>query len=85
MTGQPAPVPKKKSGTPVGRWGFWALLFGVLYWVLPQFGLQHLLFSWLGDLAEPVAILFCVLGVALIVLSFARRAPGGGGAPPTGH
>lgn len=57
----------------MARWGFWVLLFGVLYFVLPYFGMQHVLFAFLGEAATAVAVGFCVVGAGLIVAGLVRR------------
>ena len=49
------------------RLGFWLALFGALAFLLPQFGVQHVVFVWLGDAATPVAVASIVLGAALFV------------------
>lgn len=70
-----------RRGTPLWRWGVWIVLFGALYWVLPQFGFSHLAFFWLGDAAEPAAIGMLVVGGAMIVAGIVAGSRGGGGAP----
>jgi hypothetical protein len=59
----------------MARTGGWLAFFGVLFFVLPRFGVQHIAFAWLGDAAEPVAIGLVVVGLALMVAGWVRRKP----------
>ena len=54
------------------RAGFWCMLFGALAFLLPQLGVQHVVFVWLGDAANPVAIALIVAGAVLFGVGTAR-------------
>ena len=54
------------------RAGFWMILFGALAFVLPHFGVQHIVFVWLGSATTPVAIALIVVGVVLFVIGRRR-------------